>query len=100
MNTISQQIDDYIADNGGGSVRDVLNVCMAKAQDVADRYDAAKARIEELEDTVKGLCDVLNPYSHAIGETGQEKLRRAFSILGGLQDALHSEHMRPCDERP
>lgn len=81
MSTISQQINDYIADNGGGSVRDALNVCMAKAQDVADRHEAAKARIAELEDTVKDLCDVLNPYSHSIGMVGREKLRQAFSMI-------------------
>jgi len=46
-----------------------------------ERAEKAEARIEELKGTVKDLCDILNPYSHAIGEAGREKLQKAFSMI-------------------
>jgi len=52
-----------------------------KVYEAKGRAEKAEARIKELEGTVKDLCDILNPYSHAIGEAGRGKLRQAFSMI-------------------
>lgn len=59
----------------------VLEERSAQLLETARKLAEAEARIVELGTTVKDLCDILNPYSHAIGEAGREKLQKAFSMI-------------------
>jgi len=94
-------------------------VLIAAAPETARKLEAAKARIERLEKALRfcqsviksgGMYDVAEQMAYkkaeaALSDAPESELQEMAAATPDrlqeiLQNALHTEYMRPCDERP
>ena len=92
--SVTDELNAIIAENGG-SVRDALNVTLAKLNYVNARLDAAEARAERYEEALHRIDVWANAYPLDIfPEPDFKRVREVLEAAGITLDSVSASNMR------